>query len=167
VATVEQVYRRHHPAGAASAPASGFEVWSWFFMRISGVLLVFLALGHLAIMHVFGGGVDRVNFDFVAARWGGMFWRTYDWLLLALALLHGANGARVVIDDHVRRDGWRVLLKTSLYAATFLFLVLGTFVIVTFDAPQTEGVAAPHGPHAAQHAPGVARSGGLAGVGVT
>jgi succinate dehydrogenase / fumarate reductase membrane anchor subunit len=131
MATVEQAYRRHN---ADRASASGFEVWSWFFMRISGVLLVFLVLGHLAVMHVFGGGVDRVDFDFVAARWSGMFWRTYDWLVLALALLHGANGARIVVDDYVRRDGWRVLLKTALYTATFVFFVAGTFVIVTFDA---------------------------------
>ena len=96
-------------------------------------LLVFLTLGHLAIMHVLGGGVERVSFDFVAARWHGMFWRTYDWLLLSLAIVHGANGARVVIDDYVHRDGWRALLKTLLLAATFLFLVLGTFVIVTFN----------------------------------
>jgi succinate dehydrogenase membrane anchor subunit len=134
VATVEQVYRRHHPTREAKGPPSGFEVWSWLFMRISGVLLVFLALGHLAIMHVFGGGVERVNFDFVAARWGGMLWRTYDWLLLFLAIVHGANGARVVIDDYVHRDGWRALLKTVLLVATFVFLVLGTFVIVTFNA---------------------------------
>jgi len=133
MATVEQVYRRHHAAGSA---ASGFEVWSWFFMRISGVLLVFLALGHLAIMHVFGGGVERISFDFVAARWSGMFWRTYDWLLLALSMLHGVNGTRVVLEDHVRRDGWRVLLKTGLYTVAFLLLVLGTFVLVTFDPGQ-------------------------------
>ena len=133
MATVEQVYRRYHPPREGQAPASGFEVWSWLFMRISGVLLVFLTLGHLAIMHVLGGGVERVNFDFVAARWHGMFWRTYDWLLLSLAIVHGANGARVVIDDYVHRDGWRALLKTVLLAATFVFLVLGTFVIVTFN----------------------------------
>jgi succinate dehydrogenase / fumarate reductase, membrane anchor subunit len=130
MATVQEVFHKHHPSRAET---SGFEVWSWFFMRISGVLLVFLALGHLAVMHVFGGGVDRIDFDFVAARWSGMFWRTYDWLLLALALVHGANGARVVADDYIRRDGWRVLVKTTLYTATFIFFVLGTFVIVTFD----------------------------------
>jgi succinate dehydrogenase membrane anchor subunit len=129
--TVAEVYSKHNPAKGG---ASGFEVWSWFFMRISGVLLVFLVLGHLAIMHVFGGGVDRINFDFVAARWGGVFWRTYDWLLLSLSLVHGANGARVVINDYIRRDGMRVLLKTALYAATFVFMSLGTLVVVTFDA---------------------------------
>lgn len=130
MATVADAYTRHHPARAGAA---GSEVWWWFFMRISGVLLVFLALGHLAVMHVFGGGVDRIDFAFVAARWDGMFWRTYDWLLLALSLLHGANGARVVANDHIRRDGWRLLAKTVLFTATFVFMALGTFVLVTFD----------------------------------
>ncbi|MBW3590906.1 MAG: succinate dehydrogenase, partial [Actinobacteria bacterium] len=88
---------------------SGFEVWSWFFMRISGIVLLFLVLGHMAIMHVFGGGVERINFEFVAQRWDGLFWRTYDFPLLALALLHGVNGARIVIEDYIRWDGWRTL----------------------------------------------------------
>lgn len=133
---VEQAYAKHFKP--ESAPGN-WELWSWFFMRISGLLLVFLLLGHMAVMHVFGGGVERVNFEFVAKRWDGFFWRTYDWLLLFLALLHGANGAKVVIEDYIRRDGWRVFLKTSLYALTFIFFVIGTFVILTFDASQMPG----------------------------
>ncbi|HEU5004279.1 MAG TPA: succinate dehydrogenase [Actinomycetota bacterium] len=136
MATVQDVYERHFPSGISP---SSWEVWSWFFMRISGVLLVFLVLGHLAIMHVFGGGIQRVDFDFVAARWHGIFWRSYDWLLLALALLHGANGARTVIHDYVHRDGWRVLLKAVLYTATFVFLSVGTLTIVTFNAATMAG----------------------------
>jgi succinate dehydrogenase / fumarate reductase membrane anchor subunit len=159
MATVEQVYRKHHPS--RTRQASSFEVWSWFFMRISGVLLVLLVLVHLAIMHVFGGGVERVNFDFVAARWGGMFWKTYDWLLLTLAIVHGANGARVVIEDYVHRDGWRTLLKTTLLVATFIFLVLGTFVIVTFDP--AGGRASPLG---AGHPPQTAAALGVSPAGL-
>ena len=136
MATVQQAYKRQvRPETQPSA----FEVWSWFFMRISGVLLVFLLLGHMAIMHVFGGGVDRINFDFVAARWSGIFWRTYDWFLLALALLHGGVGVRTVIQDYVRRDGWRVFLKALAYTAIFTFLAIGTLVIVTFEASQMPG----------------------------
>ncbi len=136
MASVQDVYQKHFPSRTSS---SSREVWSWFFMRISGLLLVLLALGHLAIMHVLNGGVDRIDFDFVAARWHGLFWRSYDWLLLALALLHGANGARVVIEDYVRRDGWRVGLKALLYTATFIFLGLGTLVIITFSPAQMSG----------------------------
>jgi succinate dehydrogenase / fumarate reductase membrane anchor subunit len=136
VATVQQVYQRKI---RPETTPSNWEVWSWFFMRISGIVLLFLVLGHMAIMHVFGGGVERINFDFVAQRWDGLFWRSYDFLLLALALLHGANGARVVIDDYIRRDGWRALLKATLYTATFVFFSIGTLVIVTFDVSQMPG----------------------------
>ncbi len=136
MASVQQVYEKHFQP--AKAPTS-WELWSWFFMRVSGLLLVFLLLGHMAIMHVFGGGVERVNFDFVAQRWDGLFWRTYDFLLLFLALLHGGNGARIVIEDYIRSDGWRVALKSLLYTATFFFFVLGTFVILTFNAAQMPG----------------------------
>ncbi|MCA1840987.1 MAG: succinate dehydrogenase [Actinomycetota bacterium] len=121
-----------------SAP-SNWEVWAWFFMRISGLMLVFLLLGHMAIMHVFGGGVSRVNFQFVAKRWNNFFWRSYDWLLLTLALLHGVNGARVVIEDYVKRGGLRVSLKGLLYSATFVFYSIGSLVIFTFSASQMPG----------------------------
>ena len=47
---------------------SNFELYAWVFMRVSGVLLVLLVLGHFAIMHVLGGGLDRVNFAFVSGR---------------------------------------------------------------------------------------------------
>lgn len=136
MASVQEVYEKRFPSRLAS---SRTQVWSWFFMRVSGLFLLFLALGHLAIMHVLGGGVDRIDFDFVAARWSGLFWRSYDWLLLALALLHGAGGARVVIEDYVRNRRWRTGLKAVLYSATALFLALGTLVIVTFSPAQMAG----------------------------
>lgn len=118
---------------------SGFQVWSWFFMRISGLGLVFLVLGHMLIMHLLDGGVDRIDYDFVASRWAGFFWRAYDWLLLALAMLHGAIGGRTAITDHIRKPFWRGALKTLLYSAVFVLLGLGTLVIVTFDASQMPG----------------------------
>jgi succinate dehydrogenase / fumarate reductase membrane anchor subunit len=134
--SVAGAYSRHRKHDTR---ASGFQVWSWFFMRISGLGLVFLVLGHMLIMHVIDGGVDRVNYDFVAARWGGFFWRTYDWLLLALAMLHGAIGARGAIADHIRKPLWRGVAKTLLYSVVFFLLGVGTLVIVTFDASQMPG----------------------------
>ncbi len=82
-------------------------------MRISGLALVFLVLGHMFIMHIVDGGVDRIDYDFVSARWSGFFWRAYDWLLLALAMLHGAIGARGAIADHIRSPLWRGIAKTA------------------------------------------------------
>jgi succinate dehydrogenase / fumarate reductase, membrane anchor subunit len=136
MASVEDVYMRRF---TPDAPPARSQIWGWFFMRLSGLVLVFLVLGHMAIMHVLGGGVERVNFSFVAARWTGAFWRSYDWLLLALALLHGGIGARTVIRDHIRRTTWRKTAVAALYSITAVLLVLGTAVIVTFDASQMPG----------------------------
>lgn len=118
---------------------SGFEVWSWFFMRISGLALVFLAMGHMVIMHLIGGGVDRIDFNFVAARWNGFLWRTYDFLLLSLAMVHGAIGARTTIQDHLRSPRLRAVAKIGLYSVVAILLGVGTLVIVTFDASQMPG----------------------------
>lgn len=109
-----------------------FELIAWFFMRISGILLVFLALGHVAIMHIIND-IEQVDYAFVAGRWLSPFWRVYDLLLLWLALVHGANGIRVIVDDYARHRGWRVFWKALLYTVTALLVIMGTEVIVTFD----------------------------------
>jgi succinate dehydrogenase / fumarate reductase membrane anchor subunit len=78
-------------------------------------------------------GVKRINFGFVAGRWASPFWRTWDLTQLWLAMLHGTNGLRVIINDYAERDGTRFWLKMLLYTSSFLILVLGTLVIFTFD----------------------------------
>ena len=112
---------------------SSVEFYSWIFMRVSGILLVVLVLGHLFIMHIIDGGVTRVNFAFVAGRWSNPFWQTYDWAMLALATVHGGNGVRIIIEDYVRRDALRTFAKFALYTTAFFMIVLGTFVIVAFN----------------------------------
>jgi succinate dehydrogenase / fumarate reductase membrane anchor subunit len=112
---------------------TNFEMVSWLFMRISGLVLVFLVLGHLFIMNILDGGVQRINFAFVAGRYASPFWMLWDLLQLWLAMLHGTNGLRTIINDYAERDGTRFWLKTVLFSATFFILVLGTFVIFTFD----------------------------------
>jgi succinate dehydrogenase / fumarate reductase membrane anchor subunit len=112
---------------------TNFELYAWLFMRLSGILLVFLVLGHLFIMLVLDGGVQKINFAFVAGRWSSPFWQTWDLLQLWLAQLHGANGLRTVINDYAERDSTRVWLKMLLYTSSVLVLVLGTLVIFTFD----------------------------------
>ncbi len=112
---------------------TNFELYSWLFMRISGMALVVLVLGHLFIMNVLDGGVHRINFGFVAGRWASPFWQVWDLLMLWLAMLHGANGLRTVINDYAERANTRLWLKGLLYTATVFTILLGTLVIFTFD----------------------------------
>ncbi|MYW68452.1 succinate dehydrogenase [Streptomyces sp. SID8379] len=110
-----------------------FEMAAWLFMRLSGVVLVVLVLGHLLIQLVLDGGVSKIGFAFVAGRWASPFWQGWDLLMLWLAMLHGANGLRTVINDYAERPTTRMWLKGLLYAATVFTVLLGTLVIFTFD----------------------------------
>ncbi|GAB2999659.1 succinate dehydrogenase hydrophobic membrane anchor subunit [Amycolatopsis acidiphila] len=116
-----------------AARRSNFELYSWVFMRISGILLIFLVLGHLLIMNILDGGVHRINFGFVAGRWASPFWQAWDLLMLWLAEIHGGNGLRTIIDDYARKDVTRFWLKMVLYVAMVIVLFVGTLVIFTFD----------------------------------
>lgn len=120
-----------------AARRSNFELYSWVFMRISGLLLVVLVLGHLFIMNILDGGVHRINFAFVAGRWASPFWQFWDLLMLWLAQLHGGNGLRTIIDDYARKDSTRFWLKMMLYTAMAVILVLGTLVVFTFNPDLT------------------------------
>ncbi|MGH2783960.1 MAG: succinate dehydrogenase hydrophobic membrane anchor subunit [Actinomycetota bacterium] len=134
VATKPPQPRDRRSSYSRTRPASGsIELWTWFFMRISGMVLVVLVLGHFTIVHILGDGVDRVDFAFVSGRWSSPFWQTWDWTMLFLGMLHGANGMKVVIEDYVRRPGARAALKSTLYMVTFILILLGTLVIVSFD----------------------------------
>lgn len=129
-----------HPQGRPSdprmgrdRPIGGFELWSWLFMRISGIALLVLAVGHVLIMHLPAGGVSRINFGFVATRWQSPFWRTWDWALLVLALIHGINGLRVITLDYVRPAGARLAINMFFYGIGFMLFMLGTVIVFTFD----------------------------------
>jgi succinate dehydrogenase / fumarate reductase membrane anchor subunit len=136
--------RRNPSRAARPRPAEpGFERFMWYFMRISGLLLVVLAMGHMLIMHVLVQLTGQeISFAFVTSRWGTPFWRIYDLLLLVLALVHGVNGARIVIGDYVERGGLRGLLIGILLALAFVWLMAGILVIVTFD-PATSPAIGP------------------------
>ncbi|MFB7587928.1 succinate dehydrogenase hydrophobic membrane anchor subunit [Streptomyces sp. NPDC056169] len=115
------------------ATRGNFEMAAWLFMRLSGVVLVVLVLGHLLIQLFLDGGVSKIGFAFVAGRWASPFWQVWDLLMLWLAMLHGANGLRTVINDYAERANTRLWLKGLLYTATVFTILLGTLVIFTFD----------------------------------
>ena len=116
------------------APRRGnIERLSWIFMRVSGVVLVVLVLGHLFIMNILDGGVQRINFGFVAGRWSSPFWQMWDLTMLWLAMLHGANGMRTIINDYAGKSETRWRLRMLLYVVTVFIVGLGTLVIFTFD----------------------------------
>ena len=125
--------------GSRVRPSGGIELLGWYFMRVSGLVLVIMALFHYAIMHVIND-IHTVNYNFVVTRYKTPFWRTYDLIMLVLALFHGMNGFRYLIDDYVHTPSRRILALSILYGICFALLVLGILVIVTF-APVSAAVS--------------------------
>lgn len=121
------------PPRARNSSRSNFEMLSWLFMRISGIVLVVLVIGHLLVMNVLDGGVQRINFGFVAGRWASPFWQIWDLLQLWLAMIHGTNGLRTIISDYASKPNTRFWLHTVLYVSAVFVVVCGTLVIFTFD----------------------------------
>ncbi len=129
--------------------ASQLEIWFWSFMRWSGVLIVPLVFGHLAMMHVISGvfdinaadaaiiGTDASNIAgdgsavvFVGERWnhllaGVAIWRIYDGALLALIVLHGFNGLRYVVNDYAHNPIVNRGLNWALVFGGALVIIVG------------------------------------------
>ncbi len=110
-----------------------WEKWGWIYMRVSGVALVALIFGHLFVNLFLGDGVSQIDFAFVAGKLSDPFWQWYDFFLLWLALIHGTNGMRTIINDYVATVSVRRILQSALLSSTVVLLVLGTLVIFTFD----------------------------------
>lgn len=121
------------PPRARNSSRSNFEMLSWLFMRVSGIVLIVLVIGHLLVMNVLDGGVQRINFGFVAGRWASPFWQIWDLLQLWLAMIHGTNGLRTIISDYASKPNTRFWLHTVLYVSAVFVVVCGTLVIFTFD----------------------------------
>jgi succinate dehydrogenase / fumarate reductase membrane anchor subunit len=120
-------------------PAGGYELGWWYFMRISGIVLVFLALGHLCITHLINN-VEKINYAFVANRWAnpktGVIWRLWDLTMINLAVLHGFNGLREILFEYVLRPGRRVVMSTILWGVAIGLIGLGTYAILLFQKDQ-------------------------------
>ena len=127
--------------------ASPVERFWWSFMRVSGMMIVPLVFGHLALMHVVQGVFDITAaqevagtlatngtigavpsaVEFVYHRWsyaaGGVFiWRVYDLCLLVLVTLHGFNGLRYVLTDYTSFNEFA--RRTSVALCTVIAAVL-------------------------------------------
>lgn len=98
-------------------------------IRVTGVLLAVLALGHFALTHVIND-VATTSSSFIARRWGSATWVVWDGLLLASALLHAGAGLLAVVRDYRTRPASRRRWLAGLGALVFALFVIGMVVLV-------------------------------------
>lgn len=121
------------PRSPHRSSRTSWEMYGWIFMRASGALLLILIFTHLFVNLVAGGGVSQIDFGFVAGKLAKPVWQVWDLLLLWLAMIHGTNGLRVIINDYATKISTRLVLKSALMLAFTVVVVLGTLVIFSFD----------------------------------
>ncbi|TVR96070.1 MAG: succinate dehydrogenase, hydrophobic membrane anchor protein [Trueperaceae bacterium] len=119
-------------ADARAMASSSSELGWWVFMRISGLLLVPLAFGHLwANNMAFNAG--EIDFAYVAGRLAQPGVKIFDSFLLLFAMLHGVNGLRYSIEDYVKRPGRRFAWKMVLFTVAGIVFVLGVMTLWAFS----------------------------------
>jgi succinate dehydrogenase / fumarate reductase membrane anchor subunit len=121
------------PADRPRRRGINIEKWGWIYMRASGVVLIVLIFGHLFMNLMVGDGVKAIDFGFVGGKWADGFWQWWDVLMLWLALIHGANGMRTIVNDYTNPGVVQKVLKGALFAAAAVLIILGTLVVFTFE----------------------------------
>ncbi|MGN6204208.1 succinate dehydrogenase hydrophobic membrane anchor subunit [Humibacter sp.] len=121
------------PTRPARSKGVNWEKWGWVYMRVSGVLLVVLIFGHLIVNLVLGQGIKAVDFAFVAGKWADPFWQVWDGLMLWLALIHGGNGMRTLVNDYARGKTVNRTLKVLILLAVIVLIALGTYTVTVFN----------------------------------
>jgi succinate dehydrogenase / fumarate reductase, membrane anchor subunit len=122
-------------------PRKNFERYAFLFMRLSGVALLLLAVGHMVIQHLVRD-VHDLTLQVVADVWRSWGWRAYDLLLLIFAAMHGFNGLRNVLEDYIHNPVTVKRINVGLAVFLVLTIVWSAVAIFTFR-PDAVMVQAP------------------------
>jgi len=114
-------------------PRGNFERYAFLFMRLSGVLLLLLAVGHMLLQHVFND-VHNLTLQFVADQWRSWGWRAYDLLLLVFAITHGFNGLRQILEDYIHSSRTTKIVGWVIVVLIIVTIVWSAIAIFSFNA---------------------------------
>ncbi len=118
-----------------------FERYAFLFMRLSGIALLVLAVGHMMIQHVLNSS-GNLTLQFVANQWNSWGWKAYDIFLLAFAIPHGVNGLRNVLEDYIHNEGTMRVINIVLAIFVVATVIWAGIGISLFDPEAARAVAA-------------------------
>ena len=111
------------------SPRSRARLVVYLTIRLTGLLLAVLVLGHFALTHI-ATDVADADAAFIARRWSAALWIAWDWLMLAAALVHGAAGVWIAIEDYSPDRRSRRRRQAALTGTCAVLLALGTLTLV-------------------------------------
>ena len=113
-------------------PRTSFERRAFLFMRLSGVMLLLLAVGHMLLQHVFRD-VHNLTLQVVEDVWRSWGWRAYDLLLLIFAIVHGLNGLRQVLEDYIHNPRTVKIVNRVLLVVVIVTIIWSAVAIFSFN----------------------------------
>ncbi len=111
---------------------ANFENLAYLFMRMSGISLLLLAVGHLFVQLILND-VHNLTLIFVQQQWDAWGWKVYDMLLLFFAMAHGLNGFRNVLGDYVQNAKRMQVISTVLLVFFIITVIVAGLGIAAFD----------------------------------
>ena len=112
---------------------SNFERRAFLFMRLSGIALLILAVGHMLLQHVLNSSTN-LTIMFVAEQWNSWGWKLFDILLLLFTIPHGINGLRNVLEDYIHNKTAVKWINVFLAIFVIATLLWASYAIINFDA---------------------------------
>lgn len=119
---------------------ANMERYAYLFMRMSGIALLVLAVGHMLIQHVLNSS-GNLTLQFVADQWNSWGWKAYDLLLLAFAVPHGINGLRNVLADYIHNQKAMRIITVALAIFVVVTVIWAAVGISLFDAEAARAAA--------------------------
>ena len=113
---------------------SNFERYAYLFMRLSGISLLLLAVGHVMINLVLNS-VHSLSLQVVADRWSSWGWRAYSMLLLIFAVTHGYNGLRNILADYIHNEKAMKAINVFLVIFIMATIAWSAVALISFPMP--------------------------------
>lgn len=121
----------------------------WLFTRISGLGIILLALIGLGAAMYMGARTEmdlqtilrwtffpnpnhvvNSNIPDITIGWATAFWQIMEYLILAFAFTHAANGIRMIVEDYVGASLLRPFIRALIALVWLGMMIIGIYVII-------------------------------------
>ena len=102
-------------------------VASWVLLRLTGLVLSVLVLGHFALTHIIND-VAETDASYVAERMGSALYVTWDGAMLLAAVVHGAAGLWTITGEYAQSR--RAPLRGVLVFVSAAMVLVGVATLV-------------------------------------
>jgi succinate dehydrogenase hydrophobic anchor subunit len=121
----------------------------WLFTRISGLVIILLALIGLGSAMYMGARLQmdlptvlrwtflpnpshvvNSNIPDVTIGWATAFWQIMQYLIIGFAFTHAANGMRMIIEDYTGTGALRLYIRAVIALAWLGMVIIGIYVVI-------------------------------------